>query len=744
MHSMLILAASLICLSAEDLPKTEKEVNKLDDFMRKGGMVVCEGVDSVESIAPYFRLWDTNALPASVMALSDPTKAALRNPDGWGHDSLLLYPNDVRRELAPNVAHFFDNCGKSWRTAAIVNGNSLGARPAVLMRTVGKGQFVLSTIKVKGSKAMMENLETARQYGEMGFRMLGISYGKDGSGAQKGPFNGSGSIGVKVAAVVATNVYLAVNLEVEYVDNGVARTRTFEGDWRLGGPGGQFDLSISKFFDIYGKYKAKLIVKDVLAGNSITLKTYEGELPGYMEVSGPTYRGMVSTARRQKDVRVSVKFNTLNETLAGREVEFLAYKPGDKTTAEPFASTKATLTGGGEFYTFLPMPENAPEGEYALVAKSTDRVGREVTATGKFKIVPVREGQVFIDQDGVLLADGKPWYPFGVYHVIDTNDFQRVKDLGFDLIQSWSAHITPDVLDTMKRLGIRCCCESAAWGQVINHWRGAPPPVYNFETNADFRAGAELALSRKGTLAFWYTADEPGIDVIPGVLRIKDYWEKFDPEDHPSYVVSTGDPRCAVMGDIMGLDIYVRYWKHGHSSFERIGSAIDNAHRTNRPGQCVIMVPQSFGNAELHCEVPEEIPAMAYTAVVHGAKGLFWYCWWDGNRQGILYWPESAEKVSQVIQEVRPLSPALLSGNLVQTRSEDGRLHACCCGTKESGEYVIAVNTADEVSDTKLVLPALKARKLTPLYGSPKASVDGDGAIAVKLGICDRAVWKVE
>ncbi|MBQ6923248.1 MAG: hypothetical protein IJQ73_01270 [Kiritimatiellae bacterium] len=465
----------------------------------------------------------------------------------------------------------------------------------------------------------------------------------------------------------------------------------------------------------------------------------------YFAVRLPQYRGMVSEARRTPAVLLGAAFGKAEtNAFAGRQLSVTVRDPkGHKVLnyAGTFGEDRALAFD-------VPLTADAPVGEYTVKAVTTDAGGRKIRAEGVFKVVPVRKGQVFVDQDGGLLADGKPWYPFGLYHVNNTNDVTGIAALGVDLCQMWSDNVSPAMVEHLRRSGVRLAYETEAWPQVINswqRWRSTAVPLFPFETNANFRARAELAKANPDIVAFWYTSDEGGGDEMRGIASIRKYWTAFDPEDHPVYLVTTrGDPNLKPGADIFGLDCYPRSFG-AKRPMTQIADLIDKLYSVYPPGNCVIAVPQAFGRSGKgkHKESPEEFACMSYLCMVHGAKGLFWYCWWDGGEQGALYDADLRASIRKLTGEAKEFKLALLVPGAVTFRSADGKVHARLCGDAETGRFLIAVNGSDDPSDGVLADPALKGLKLEPLFDTPAAQPDKDGRMKVAFKGAARAVWRV-
>ncbi len=134
---------------------------------------------------------------------------------------------------------------------------------------------------------------------------------------------------------------------------------------------------------------------------------------------------------------------------------------------------------------------------------------------------------------------------------------------------------------------------------------------------------------------------------------------------------------------------------------------------------------------------------MSYLCMVHGAKGLFWYCWWDGGEQGALYDADLRASIRKLTDEAKEFKLALLVPGAVTFRSADEKVHARLCGDASTGRFLIAVNGSDDPSDGVFANQALKGLKLEPLFDTPAAQPDKNGQMKVAFKGAARAVWRV-
>ena len=515
---MVVVAAAIVSSVAAygEIIYREKvddtEAAGLLEKVKAGAALVVAPVVSVDQVAGL-----TNAFPdaASLKLTKDP----------WGGSIL--------------------NVGKTWKRSSFQiadRGNCLS------LQRYGKGLVVVSHEAGRGRAQFEANLRRELAFQNIGLVYLGCSCESLETGSRgPEPTRGNGRVALNLENATGTNVEVSVELRLEDAEG---RVRVYNGSGAASKPG-RFSVRAGGQFLGYGAVTATLTATEKSSNRRIVVNEWKLTWPKYFSLRMPEYRGLVSTARRTAAVRIAAQFaNYHREELSGRPLDVAVFGPDGKEVAK-----LALRFGSSPTLEFdVPLARDAATGTYRVRAETTAWDGAPVVAEDTFKIVPVRPGQVFIDQDGGLLADGKPWYPFGLYH-LSKGDFDQVAALGIDLIQAWTDSITEESLCHLEELGMRIAFETTAWPQVVNNWgawNGHVPEHIDFETNANFRAQAELVRAHPKALAFWYTADEAGYGVISGVNRIRDYWRGIDPEDHPTYIVTTSDARMAEGGEVLG------------------------------------------------------------------------------------------------------------------------------------------------------------------------------------------------
>lgn len=639
-------------------------------FVEGGGAFVATGVDSQAAFEGLIPLVPTNAVP-SFRADQEPRECDMLRPD---HSTLFTWPS-FAKNIEPSPRGGFELPGPSARVWSAPGRRPADNRALVLLLRRGRGLLILSAASFRGS-AFPGNVAKALELQRVGLSYDGMSCENWDTGERtRTPSFGHGYLDCRLRNTSATNASVTAALDIVSGDG----SRTFRNRGGNPRPNDSFSVRMQGLFTQNGPCRATLTITDGKTGTPVLLDTFDLDLPDTLEIEPPFYRASVSTARRESDVRLALVLNVYAESIRGRAASVALSSPDGKELARK----EVVFTDAPRAEFTLPLDRNAPAGVYTVRATVPREVaGRTAEAEGVFHVVPVRKGQVFLDQDGVILRDGKPWFPIGLYHV-PPEEIEQAAATGIDFMQFWDSHCTPGPTGSLARAaaaGLRILLEDGIWGAVVNTM-GNPPERYRFETDARFHAReAFVRDAPSGVVAFWYTADEPGRESLPGILKAKAHRATMDP-DHPTWVVSTGDPKLGDGGDVLGLDIYARYHK-GKDPMTRVSDAIDRARRHRPAGQPVVAVNQAFGNYEMHHETPAEVRCMSYLAYAHGVRGIIWYCWRDGGEQGIVFHEDTRREVADIIAETKVFREALLvpGGNIAYDASGLDALSAAATG----------------------------------------------------------------
>ena len=782
---LLPLAASAGCRHdirfAERLPEGEGERHRA--FLEAGGVLVVRLVESPEDYAGAAAFCGADALPA-FKPQKGPANPYDKNVQPGG-TPLFDCPNRISPTLGAGDGRLSlpGEAGKRWET--VQNGYTV-------LHRVGKGLLVVSTHEVADTRELRADVAFQLSLEDAGIRLQQFTQEweplDDWLGRGEAPDLGGGKIVLKAKNVRPDGEGLSLALRVTLRETRRGgRSRTFVGrakESRKNGENVRIELQIPPL-DLSGEIAEKTEILEWGGKRAWTLSERKVALPELFAVAAPgAYRGAVSTKRRQAGVVAGVRFNRRNFDAGGGTWTIVAKNARDAVVAR---SEGVFPPGAAAAEAHLPVPADAPAGDYGLEAEAALPDGSRHAAKGAFRIVAPIKGQLMADQDGFLLNDGEPYFPLGTYHChtfnwdepIDDTGL-RARDMGFNWMQIWDwdyrnhlsldravlgefvgkelagaereaaidALVESNKLNRAAMSGVVFCLEGfGVWNDIIFEQRPGKG-LFSFEKNERIpREVASFSADPDHLVRMWYFSDEAGGNFHRALKRGADLYAKHDRMGYPAF--NLGNLPAVTAGDYGGNDVYVRY-------FGSLGSAATFADRVEtmrreyaplhrRP----FVVPQAFGQSERQSsETPEWVRVEAYLACIHGASGIGFYCWkqtgdWAGaQKQGMGWNPATAHEVKKLIEEIRVFQGALMSGSETRARSTDGNVRALYCGDDASGRYLLVANTLEGAVDTEMAIPGLGKRDLEPLFGAPKPSRSGE-TLRLKLPQWGTAAWRV-
>lgn len=314
--------------------------------------------------------------------------------------------------------------------------------------------------------------------------------------------------------------------------------------------------------------------------------------------------------------------------------------------------------------------------------------------------LPPRAGSVQYTNRGMLLRDGEPFFPFGMYYVTNSlnGGFRdEYADAGFNtFVMEWmNASSYVSMARNMKPFGLVPIVGIQNMSEVYGYDSGRD---YSWKGMREGR----LPKARKAVqmissqvpenILAWYTRDEPNELMYPLVKGLHDIVNEEDPY-HPSFTVIFTPhlfPAYHSATDILGPDIYPGF---PGGRVGRVGEAMGKAVEDMR-GKPVLAVLQTFyednggrmpNRAELRC--------MTYHSILHGVAGILYFSYHFGGPMKERD-PQTWEDLKELAGEIRSLAPILLSSppsdillEVDAGDSIDARLYS-----HEGVYHVIAVN----------------------------------------------------
>ena len=283
---------------------------------------------------------------------------------------------------------------------------------------------------------------------------------------------------------------------------------------------------------------------------------------------------------------------------------------------------------------------------------------------------PAASGSVVsLRDDGMVLVDGRPFFPIGIYAVsecerngnsIDTA-FRDLKAAGFNMVHRGRAKVTNDeFLSLADKHGLK----------VFQ----MPVPSYS----SDFVSQSLVTkLMRHPSVLAWYLADDTASHVGPEEVAYRDrVCKAFDPArlTLQADAVMVGFANCRYdrfvhSTDVFLPEIYPAYWEKpsGHEVSDVVRdmkSSRAAVALAGSPVKSIWPIIQHFdGWSWKRFPTFEELRAMSWMAIVQGGNGIVWYVYHSksGRGRGVVCSDERWKEMTTVSAEIAALQDDLLT-----------------------------------------------------------------------------------
>ena len=375
----------------------------------------------------------------------------------------------------------------------------------------------------------------------------------------------------------------------------------------------------------------------------------------------------------------------------------------------------------------------ADPGIYPIQADALDAAGKILASVSlPLQVNPPAPREVTFREDYVMLINGEPFFPLGVWSVGGTKtNHEKAKliaEAGFN-----TARTTELLADDFAEYGMMVLLRVP---ETLPKFKNAEQFV---RWDRKFRAEMKKMQTHPSLIGY-YNCDEPawGGAHLGKLLEAYQYVRKIDPyrpimlNEAPRGEIHKIRPYSAGC-DTYGVDIYPVPEPNPHSgltdkNMTAVGKYVDRCREVVYGRKPVWMTLQAFAWGDI---TPKPKPLvyptehqnrfMAYNAVVHGATGLFW---WGINRGRTENW-DFVRRLGKTVWELRKMSavfvaetvqPAILKASVPEVRILHKRLN----GT----DWYIAVNESKKelaVSFSHAVEKPLNVffenRKIVPAAG---------------------------
>lgn len=362
-----------------------------------------------------------------------------------------------------------------------------------------------------------------------------------------------------------------------------------------------------------------------------------------------------------------------------------------------------------------------------------------------------KKGIVTLRDDAVMLIDGKPFFPIGLYNFskqkFNNNDLDKglevLKEAGFNYVCHWPTYRNTtfaEYLAAVKKHGFKICLSSGEGGG----------------NDADLeRVAWHLANDRLNpNLIMWYIGDDTANYATPAQLQERTAMVKSiaphlvtGQADAPYWNDASRYRNYTTATKVFMPELYPVRADTQQNRESSVALIIRDMREINKDIAVTGAAPvavwpiiQYFSGYRTWKRFPtrDELWAMSYASIINGANGITWYTYRttesEGN-YGVTSTPERWNNMRSLALEIKSLTPVLVSRDSkekVVPRIIDGPEFDACKGASitvrvkdvKGGKYVFAVNsTLKDVTAEFFVRNAKKGRHLKS--GEPLKISDG-------------------
>lgn len=436
-------------------------------------------------------------------------------------------------------------------------------------------------------------------------------------------------------------------------------------------------------------------------------------------IVSPHYRATVERPSEGKKLGLRLRLNLAEHALPKSGLSFeAAITAADGRVVATERSPRQAETPETA-YSVVGLPELAV-GRYALSVGLLDADGRHLGEPTKaeFRIAEPVPRKVALDGTGRLIAEGKPFFPLGLYlGPTEDEHLARIAAGGFNTILCYGYGVGKDPRDYLDRAakhGLRVIYSIKDLYEG-SKWYPKREGMSDLEQMRKYIA----ELRDHPALLAWYTNDELGPEWMPKLQAAYELVCELDP-DHPAFqVLCVPSQNHLYYGvtNILGVDPY----PIPRHPITMVGEWMDTARGAMWHAKPVWCVPQIFQWANYSKDPKDREPtaqekrAMVFLGLIHGAQGMVCYSYYDlfkGADKAAFErrWSE----VSAIAGDVAKLIPVLLEGREVAAGIEGAvRFRAL----EQGGvTHIIAVNTSPVPQEASVDFPKARwSKRLGPL-----------------------------
>jgi hypothetical protein len=334
--------------------------------------------------------------------------------------------------------------------------------------------------------------------------------------------------------------------------------------------------------------------------------------------------------------------------------------------------------------------------------------------------------KVNVKNDGTILVNERPFFPFGFYHVSWESTAQERKSAlhdiavaGFNTIHASATNLDDygEFLDEAERLGVYVVTEqNVGLLDLINAFKHKPA-VLGWSIADDVDNGR---LVPQEVLKFHQEAklaDPHHITYISGYSeKIGEFGNYADVVAMQSYPIGNGDDEINVDDEIsltydrisLARDALIPNKKAVYANLQTFDWAVQGPEN------------QKY-KQRMRAPTFEEVRNMTYQSILAGAKGIIYYTYHDQVWHLPSAKPELWKKMKSLVPEIKAISSFLLEGEL---KIIDVGVEKVIAGiwTYQNQSLIVAVNRSHERQGVSIAIPG-NFSQIKPIFDNRPANL---------------------
>lgn len=397
-----------------------------------------------------------------------------------------------------------------------------------------------------------------------------------------------------------------------------------------------------------------------------------------------------------------------------------------------------------------------PPGKYELLICLQDKADKiidiDTYQLKKLSDKEFSELETYFDENSVCYVKGKPYFPLGWYtcegeyengkkHLKCCNPEEISSGGPFNTVIFYGGMRT-ELLDDLQAYGVRII--GGAPIGPFTHGEKRLDPAVRIKEEIDIK-NQILKFKDHPAILGWYINDEvpTNDECYPSLIDHYKWISETDPA-HPTYTVqmNLGDLKSgAFVTDVIGVDPYPIRGQEITWVSEMTEKAVEAGHG-KRPVWTVLQAHPTSAYVPNWKEIPpekkladaptrQEVHCMTYLAVISGAKGLFYYSFFD-IKNHLSDFPERLKWHKAIAGEIAKLSPVIFSAE------DTGKLKITCADKdirfllKKLGDkyYLMTANGKNEKKNADFGIAGMDNIKIVDYLNNNHAVTVGNNTFS--------------